>query len=120
MASKKDDFTLEETSLKVKVEKQTKLIEQKRRALLEQYKKEDKVAVTVSPMYAPYLGRVVRCSVNSIMVEVPADGRSYKINKTHASHIISRIKKIDEMLARQSRAGEVYKNFENTPGELHI
>ena len=95
-------------------------LEAKRKSLVTQYRNEDKRPVTISPFYAPYLGRVVRVSVNGIIVDIPADGQTYKINKTHADHIIAKIKRIDAMIARQKRAGDVSKNFEQAPGELHL
>ena len=70
--------------------------------------------------YRGDLGRVVRESVNGIIVDVPADGQTYAINKTHADHIIAKIKRIDAMIARQKRAGDVSNNFEQAPGELHL
>lgn len=95
-------------------------LEAKRKALVYAYRNEEKVNVTISPFYAPYLGRVVRESVNGIIVDVPADGQTYAINKTHADHIIAKIKRIDAMIARQKRAGDVSNNFEQAPGELHL
>lgn len=95
-------------------------LEAKRKSLVGIYRAEEKVPVTISPFYAPYLGKVVRESVNGIIVDVPADGQTYKINKTHADHIIAKIKRIDAMIARQKRAGDISNNFENAPGELHL
>ena len=95
-------------------------LELKRKQLVNVYKSETKVPVTVSPFYAPYLGRVVRVSVNGIIVDIPADGKTYQVNKTHADHIVSKIKRIDAMIARQKRAGDVSNNFEYSPGELYL
>lgn len=95
-------------------------LEAKRKSLVSVYRSEEKLPVTISPFYAPYLGRVVRQSVNGIIVDVPADGQTYMINKTHANHIIAKIKRIDAMIARQKRAGDVSNNFEQAPGELHL
>ena len=95
-------------------------LEAKRKSLVYAYRNEEKVNVTISPFYAPYLGRVVRESVNGIIVDVPADGQTYAINTTHADHIIAKIKRIDAMIARQKRAGDVSNNFEQAPGELHL
>ena len=95
-------------------------LEAKRKRLVLDYTKEDKVPVTISPFYAPYLGKVVRESVNGIIVDIPADGQTYNVNKTHADHIIAKIKRIDAMIARQKRAGDVSNNFEYSPGELHL
>ena len=88
--------------------------------LVNVYKNEKKVPVTISPFYAPYLGKVVRQSVNGVFVDIPADGQTYYVNETHADHIIAKIKRIDAMIARQKRAGDVSNNFELAPGELQI
>ena len=95
-------------------------LERKRKSLVNKYREEKKVPVTISPFYAPYLGRVVRVSVNGIVVDIPADGQTYNINKTHADHITTKIKRIDAMIASQKRAGDVSNNFEHAPGELHL
>src|SRR5574344_824532 len=65
-----------------------------RKNLASFYLKEKKVPVTISPFYAPYLGRVVPVLVNGIRVDIPADGRKYQINETHANEIISKIRRI--------------------------
>ena len=107
-------------SVEANAAKEYNALETKRKSLVNVYRSEEKVPVTISPFYAPYLGRVVRESVNGIIVDVPADGQTYKINKTHADHIIAKIKRIDAMIARQKRAGDVSNNFEHSPGELHL
>jgi len=95
-------------------------LEAKRKRLVERYRNEVKVPVTISPFYAPYLGRVVRVSVNGIIVDIPADGQTYSINKTHADHIVAKIKRIDAMIEHQKRVSDVSNNFEHQPGELHL
>ena len=95
-------------------------VEAKRKGLVAKYRQETKVAVSISPFYAPYLGNVVRQIVNGIVVDVPCDGQTYYINETHASHIITKIKRVDAMISRQNKAGDVKNNFEYSPGQLHI
>lgn len=95
-------------------------VEAKRKGLVAKYRQEPKVAVSISPFYAPYLGNVVRQIVNGIVVDVPCDGQTYYINETHASHIITKIKRVDAMISRQNKAGDVKNNFEYSPGQLHI
>lgn len=95
-------------------------LEQKRKSLVNIYRNERKVPVTISPFYAAYLGRVVRVSVNGIIVDIPADGQTYSINKTHADHVVAKIKRIDAMIARQKKMGDVQNNIEFHPGELHL
>lgn len=95
-------------------------VEAKRKGLVNIYRNEPKVAISISPFYAPYLGKVLRQIVNGIVVDVPCDGQTYYINETHASHIITKIKRVDAMISRQNKAGDVKNNFEYSPGQLHI
>lgn len=94
--------------------------ENQRKQLVKTYLSEKKIPVTISPLYAPYLGRVVPVLVNGIRVDIPADGRTYQINSTHASEIIAKINRINTMLARQKRAGDVSNNVESNIGELQF
>lgn len=94
--------------------------ELKRKGLVSKYRAEKKVAVSISPFYAPYLGKVVRQIVNGIVVDIPADGKTYMVNETHASHILTKIRRVDAMIARQQRAGDIKNNFEYSPGQLHL
>lgn len=112
--------TVTPDTIEAKAARDFNSLEAKRKSLVNVYRNEEKYPVTISPFYAPYLGRVVRVSVNGIIVDIPADGQTYKINKTHADHIIAKIKRIDAMIARQKRAGDVSNNFESAPGELHL
>ena len=92
--------------------------ETQRRSLVKKYLSEKKIPVTISPLYAPYLGRIVPVLVNGIRVDIPADGRTYQINSTHASEIIAKVRRINNMLARQKKVGDVSNNVERNIGEL--
>lgn len=107
-------------STEVEHERKFNKTELKRKGLVNTYREEKKVAISISPFYAPYLGKVVRQIVNGIVVDVPADGKTYKVNETHASHIISKLKRVDAMISRQQKAGDVQNNFEYSPGQLHL
>ena len=67
-------------SVEAKAARAYNALEAKRKALVNTYRSEEKVAITISPFYAPYLGRVVRESVNGIIVDIPADGQTYNVN----------------------------------------
>jgi len=108
------------TTAEVNHERGFNKAEMKRKGLVSKYRAEQKVAVSISPFYAPYLGNVVRQIVNGIVVDIPCDGQTYYVNETHASHIITKIKRIDAMISRQNKAGDVKNNFEYSPGQLHI
>lgn len=116
----KETKTPEVSTVEVKHEKGFNKAELKRKGLVSHYRAENKIAVSISPFYAPYLGNVVRQIVNGIVVDVPCDGQTYYINETHASHIITKIKRIDAMISRQNKAGDIKNNFEYSPGQLHL
>ncbi len=107
---------------KVEVEHERKFnrTELKRKSLVNTYRNEDKVAISISPFYAPYLGKVVRQIVNGIVVDIPCDGRTYQVNESHASHILAKVRRVNDMIARQERAGDIKNNFEYSPGQLHL
>ena len=63
-------------------------LEAKRKSLVNVYRAEKKVPVTISPFYAPYLGRVVRQSVNGIIVDIPADGQTYNVKSLDRKSVV--------------------------------
>ena len=94
--------------------------EMKRKGLVNTYRAEALVPISIAPFYAPYLGKVVRQIVNGIVVDVPCNGETYQINETHASHIQTKIRRVNAMIARQNKAGDIKNNVEYSPGQLHI
>lgn len=124
MATSKPKTSTPEVTQVQDVERQSALTitakEKQRQNLTKIYLAEDKVPVRISPFYAAQLGRVVSILVNGIRVQVPADGKTYQVNRTHADEIHAKIARIDNSIQRQKRAGEVGDNFESHPGELQI
>lgn len=116
IAAPRTDFTNLESNASAKLN----ALESRRKKLAEVYMKEPKVPVTISPFYKPHFGSVVPVLVNGILVNIPADGRTYQINKTHADEIIAKIRKIDILMDRQRRAADVSNNYERNIGELQI
>lgn len=90
----------------------------KRKQLVHYYMNEEKVAVSVSPFYAPYLGSNVMISVQGISVYVPADGSVYKIPKTHAAQLFEAIARIDLRQRKLNRMSNIKENFEPAIGAL--
>lgn len=99
-------------------EQSLQAVEMKRRSLLKTYKSEEKLPVTISPLYKPYFGASMTVSVNGISVIVPCDGKVYQIPKTHAVEAMGRIEKINLMLDRGKKLKDISSNVENTPGEI--
>lgn len=94
--------------------------EVQRKKLYDVYDKEEKVLVTVSPFYAPFLGNNVMISVQGISVYVPANGQPFKIPKTHAGLLYQSIAQIDARQLKLNRMANVQQNFEPTAGAMKI
>lgn len=94
--------------------------EDARKKLGRVYAGENKVDVIIAPMYRSYFGRNMHVSVNGISIAVPCDGRPYKIPKTFAAVVQSRLQAINRMDAKKERFAAVANNVENTPGELPL
>lgn len=92
--------------------------ELRRRELVHVYKSQDKVAVSVSPLYKPYFGSALTVSVNGIAIVIPCDGKTYMIPKTHAAEALGRIYKTDQIIEKKRRMKDVSSNFERNPGDL--
>lgn len=88
--------------------------------LAKHYREEEKVSVTISPLYKPYFGNCMTVSINGISVYVKVDGNAYKVPKTFADEISSRIMAIDRINTKQDRLADVTNNIERTPGELEL
>lgn len=95
-------------------------VEMKRRALLDTYKNEEKMAVNISPMYAKYFGNTMTVSINGITIAIPCNGKTYKVPRTHAIEALSRVRKVDASITRKQRMQDIVNNLEVTPGELRF
>ena len=115
MANKKAEAEIEKTT-----QQSVGQAEIKRRTLAAYYQKEDKIPVSISPLYKPYFGKVMTVTINGISCAVPVDGKTYKIPKTFAQEVEARKLKQDELLEKQKGMGNVQNNFESSPGELTL
>lgn len=84
------------------------------------YQREKKVSVTISPFYAPRLGRVATITVNAISVYVPCDGKAYDIPETFAASLRRKLANIDTLEARGKALSDVANNVESFAGQLRI
>lgn len=92
----------------------------RRKALVKEYRTEDKVPMYLSPMYQPYLGRTMTVSINGISIFFAVDGSTQMVPKTFADEITSRRINIDSILNKQGKMSDVVNNHESSPGELKI
>ena len=83
-------------------------------------KKEDKVSVSMAPMYRPYFGDVMTVSINGLSVYLPLDGRSYKMPKSYAMVIQGRRRMVDDHITRTARLADIQSNVERSAGELEL
>lgn len=94
--------------------------EKERRLLAQAMKKQEKVPVSVSPLYRPYFGRTMPVTINGTSIYVPCDGKTYMVPRMFADEIKVRISNQDELFAKKRRLSDVSNNFEASPGELRI
>lgn len=90
--------------------------ENRRKELAKTYKAEDTREVSISPLYRPYLGRMLQISINGITVVVPVDGSIVKLPVSFADEVSSRVMAIDATLKKAERMADVNNNIEHSPG----
>lgn len=94
--------------------------ELRRRSLAQIYNSEEKVAVSIPPLYKPYFGESMSVSVNGFLVVIPCDGRPHEIPKTHADEALARIRKTDNILMKKDAMRDISSNFETSPGAIQF
>ena len=92
----------------------------RRKNLVGYYQAEEKVPMYLSPMYRPYLGRVMQVMINGVSIFFQVDGSTQYIPKTFADEIVGKRLRIDSMLARQQKLADIPQNYESSPGELKL
>lgn len=76
------------------------------------------VALSMSPMYAPYFGEVMTVGLNGLNIYFPVDGRTYKVREPYAMIIKKRQRAVDDLIKRQERMANVTANKEQSAGEM--
>ena len=94
--------------------------EMKRRTLASYYRDQEKIAVSISPLYKPYFGKVMTVTINGISCAVPVDGKTYKIPKAFAQEVEARKFRQDQLLEKKKGMSDIQNNFETSPGELTL
>ena len=91
-----------------------------RRQLGEKFRNEEKVPVSISPLYKPYFGNVMTVSINGISCAVPVDGQTYWVPKSFAEEVNVRMFRQNELMEKAKKLSNVQNNFETSPGELAL
>ncbi len=94
--------------------------EAERRKLSEFFKKQEKVPVSISPLYKPYFGKVMTVTINGISCAVPVDGKTYKIPESFAEEVEIRKFRQDKLFEKKKHMSDIQNNFESSPGELEL
>lgn len=115
MANKKTEADIEKTT-----QQSVGQAEIQRRKLAAYYNKQDKIPVSISPLYKPYFGKVMTVTINGISCAVPVDGKTYKIPRAFAQEVEARKYRQDELLEKKKGMSDVQNNFESSPGELTL
>ncbi len=96
------------------------IAEIRRRTLAEEYRKQEKIPVSISPLYKPYFGKVMTITINGISCAVPVDGKTYNLPKVFAEEVNARKYKQDRLIEKKKSMSNVQSNFESSPGELTL
>lgn len=91
-----------------------------RRELIAYYKGEEKVERSLSPLYEPYLGKVIQISINGITIAFPVNGTTHKVPQSFADEIDSRRMAVDATLLKAKKMAAISDNHESYPGELQM
>ena len=94
--------------------------EKRKISLKQEYLAQEKIPVTISPMYKPYFGEVMELVINGIYVSIPCDGRAHEVPKTFASEANYRIYAVDNEQRRADRMADVANNHESIGGEINF
>lgn len=97
---------------------QGKKTEQKIRSLTEKYKAQPKKTVSISPMYKPYFSNALHVAINTKVVVVLCDGKSYSVPAVFADRINQMIHDVDNFIMKRGRMEDISANIESSPGEL--
>jgi hypothetical protein len=94
--------------------------EASRRELATKFRDEEKVPVSISPLYKPYFGNVMTVSINGISCAIPVDGKTYTVPKSFAEEVEIRKFRQDALFEKSKKLSDVQNNFETSPGELAL
>ena len=102
------------------IEQETLELDRKQKNLVNVYKSESQVAVSIAPSYAKYFGRVMRVALNGVVIAVRCDGSSHKVPESFAAEIHARMQRINEQELRAQSMSKVSSNFETSPGSINF
>lgn len=102
------------------IEAKTLELDRQQKNLVNTYKNEKQVSVRVAPAYAKYFGRVMRVSINGIMIAVRCDGKDVLLPESFAAEVLRRMSEMDKYDNRRSKMADITRNYETSPGQLNF
>jgi phospholipid N-methyltransferase len=84
------------------------------------YKSEPLVEIAISPLYANEFSNNMPIVLNGVRINIPVNGKVYKIPYSFALEVRNRIAAVDEKAKKLNRLSDVPNNFERSPGELKL
>ena len=102
------------------LDRQLKQQDTHKKTLYQRYLAEEKVPVTISPMYVGYFGINMPVIINGISMYVPVNGSTNLLPKTFASECNRRIKAVDRSISKAAERAKIENNGEQSPGALEL
>lgn len=91
---------------------------QKRKELQLKYRNQEKVLISISPMYAPYVGTKMCLALNNCYTYIAADGNNYAVPVDFADLWQERRMHLDKQIKLALGMADTRNNLEYTPGEI--
>jgi hypothetical protein len=85
------------------IEQETLELDRKQKNLVNVYKSEPQIAVSIAPSYAKHFGRVMSVAINGVIVSVRCDGSTVKVPESFAAEIHARMQRINEQELRAQK-----------------
>lgn len=84
------------------------------------FRDEEKMVVTISPMYAPYFSDNMCVDIGGYTIFVPCDGNRYEVPQSFGEIINDRIAYVDKKIRLANNMSNVQNNCESYAGEVDM
>lgn len=96
-----------DTALNAALASEMRAVEERTKANYQDLVKSEKVEISISPMYKPYFGETMAVGLNGLFIYVPCDGKRYSVPDPYAAIIATRVRGVDDTLARRTKLADV-------------
>lgn len=118
MAGKKAVATVQELeqNLNAQSNSELRVADNKIKSCYKRLLQEKKARISISPMYAPYVGDSLCVSINGYPVYIPVDGQAYEIPESYADIANEMIERIDDSIRAAKNMSNIPNNCEQFAG----